>query len=101
MNKGNNQPVRNAKDFSSLLAGSEPDPRIKPLVWEALGEDNFRVKCPLFGNIRVENYSVGFLVSWSVPGFCDVFIDGYFPDADQALRAAEQEYQRRMIEFLV
>lgn len=72
----------------------------KPLAWEHLGGDHHRAPCPLFGNLRVEKYTGGYIVVWSVPGYCDTFAPGEFGSADSAKFAAQQEYERRLLPFL-
>lgn len=72
-----------------------------PLQWEALGGGHFRAPCPLFGNIRIEQYSSGHIVVWSVPGYCASFVDGDFPSEEEAMEAAEVEYQTRLNDFFL
>lgn len=56
---------------------------------------------PLFGRIRVEDYGSGlWLVNYSVPGFCDTFVEGEFPSAEQAKAAAQERVALRLREFL-
>ncbi len=69
---------------------------IKPLNWEHLGGDHYRAKCPLFGNLRIERYGGDFMVNWSVPGFCDSFIEGEFKTLSAATEATQIEYDRRL-----
>ncbi|MCW3783889.1 hypothetical protein [Defluviimonas salinarum] len=63
------------------------------LQWECLHEEfAYRAPAPLFGSIRVERSSQGaeWSVTWSVPGYSDTLIEGSWPDADTAKRAAEE-----------
>lgn len=74
-----------------------PQPvKIRPLEWEKLGYGFFRAPAPLFGNIRVEHYGDEFTVSYSLPGYSNTFAEGAFGTEEQALAAAEAEYQKRM-----
>lgn len=83
------------------MFASQQNYRVKPLEWEHLGGDFFRASAPLFGNIRVERYGDFFTVSYSVPGFSDVFVEGDFGSADEAKVAAQTEYDKRMRSVLV
>lgn len=69
---------------------------IKPLIWERLGGDHYRAKCPLFGNLRIERYGGDFMVNWSVPGYCNSFIEGEFATLSAAAEATQIEYERRL-----
>lgn len=63
-----------------------------PLNWECLHADvAHRAPAPLFGSIRVErrHSRAGWEVNWSVPGYSARLIEGEWPDADAAMRAAE------------
>lgn len=65
-------------------------PKVKALEWEKLSDNCYRAKAPLFGNLRVETYGgKTWLSQWSVPGYCDSFVDGDFHSADEAKAATE------------
>ena len=74
--------------------------RVKPLAWKGMGENHARAAAPLFGTIRVENYGAGFAISWSVPGFSDVFCDGRWPTIEAAKAAAQADYEARILAAL-
>jgi len=64
--------------------------KVKPLVWEKLGERAWRAPSPFFGSFRVECYGGGpWQALWSVPGFCDTFVDGDFAGPDDAKQAID------------
>ena len=70
---------------------------VKPLVWEELGESQYRATAPLFGNLRVERYGGSdWMAVWSVPGFSDTFVDGVFQSAESAKGAMQLEYDKRI-----
>ena len=62
------------------------------LTWECLdAEFAHRAPAPLFGTIRVERrHTQGpWEINWSVPGHSAKLIEGEWPDAETAMRAAE------------
>ena len=64
----------------AALPGMIPD-----LVWEHVGGYHYRAPAPLLGTIRIESYTEGGVdVVWSVPGFCDTLVHGYFPTIEAA-----------------
>jgi len=64
--------------------------KVKPLVWEKLGDRAWRAPSPFFGSFRVECYGGGpWQALWSVPGFCDTFVDGDFAGPDDAKQAID------------
>lgn len=71
--------------------------KVKPLVWECLGENHWRAKTPFPFTIRAENYGDGFAVGWSVPGFSDVFVPGRFAGIEAAKAATLAEYHARIL----
>ena len=75
--------------------------RVKPLEWEDLGDRCHRAKAPLFGSIRAEAYGSGvYYVNWSVPGYCDTFVEGGFGSLKAAKAAAQADYERRILSAL-
>jgi len=71
----------------ALVAGAV---KVKPLVWEKLGERAWRAPSPFFGSFRVECYGGGpWQALWSVAGFCDTFVDGDFAGPDDAKQAID------------
>jgi hypothetical protein len=71
----------------ALIAASR---LVKPLVWEQLGARAWRAPSPLFGSFRVEKYgSSAWQALWSVPGFCDTFVEGDFDSPEGAMQAIE------------
>lgn len=64
--------------------------KVKPLVWEKLGDRAWRAPSPFFGSFRVECYGGGpWRALWSVPGLCDTFVDGDFAGPDDAKQAID------------
>lgn len=70
----------------ATLAGAV---KVKPLAWEQLGDRAWRAPSPFFGSFRVECYGGPWQALWSVPGFCDTFVDGDFTTPDDAKRAID------------
>lgn len=79
-----------------IEAGATPTIIVKPLEWRDQGYGDFVAAAPLLGNIRVEHSGKDFCVSYSIPGFSAPFVNGDFPSPEEAKKAAETEYQRRM-----
>lgn len=84
------------RHFRSEKAEAERDAamagavKVKPLVWEQLGDRAWRAPSPFFGSFRVECYGDGpWQALWSVPGFCGTFVDGDFTTPDDAKRAID------------
>lgn len=83
--------------------------KVKPLAWEQLGDRAWRAPSPLFGSFRVERYGgSAWQALWSVPGYCDTFVDGDFATAEDAMEAIEArimaalpEIQAMMRDFLL
>lgn len=79
-----------AKEKAERDAALAGQVKVKPLVWEQLGDRAWRAPSPLFGSFRVECYGGRpWQALWSVPGFCDTFVDGNFETADDAMMAIE------------
>lgn len=73
------------------------------LSWEILDPERaLKAEAPLFGSIRVERYSTDsdWQVNWSVPGYCNTLIEGGWPSALDAQRAAEEFVERKLIDVL-
>lgn len=72
--------------------------QVKPLVWEQLGEKAWRAPSPLFGTFRVECYGGRpWQALWSVPGFCDTFVEGEFATTDDAKQAIESRIRAALV----
>lgn len=71
--------------------------RVKPLVWDSLGENHWRAKTLFPFTIRAENYGGGFDVTWSAPGISDVFVPGRFASIEAAKAAAQADYAARIM----
>lgn len=66
--------------------------QVKPLKFEQIFTNGWRAPAPLFGHIRLEKYGSDWVVQWSVPGFCDAFVEGEFDDLQDAMDAAQTKY---------
>jgi hypothetical protein len=75
---------------------------VKPLSWERLDDTGrfWRAPAPLFGNIRVEAYGGPYRIAYSVPGFSHTFTEGEFDTPEVAMRAAQADYQSRILAAL-
>ncbi len=79
--------ARLTAERDAVLAGAV---KVKPLVWEQLGDRAWRAPSPFFGSFRVECYGDGpWQALWSVPVFCGTFVDGDFAGPDDAKRAID------------
>lgn len=75
--------------------------RVKPLEWVNLGGYTYRTAAPLFGSLRIESYSdTGWSALYSVPGYCDTFVEGEFPTVAAAMEAVQAEHDRRILSAL-
>lgn len=77
------------KDFG------QPAPTRFKLQWECLKDDYVHVAAaPLFGSIRVEHGGRRWAVYWSVPGYCNLLLPAFFPTAEDAMKAADDQVAR-------
>ena len=87
--------LRQANAILSTIAESVP-----PLEWTDYPDycDLAIAQSPLFTRFKVELGARGkFVAVWSVPGYCDTFVEGPFHNMDEAKAAVRKEYERRIL----